>query len=606
VRITDFGLAHAAADVSLTQTGAVTGTPQFMSPEQAEGLPLTARSDLFSFGIVLYAMCTGRSPFAAPSVPATLRSVCESSPRPVHEVNSEIPIWLSKLIGRLLTKRPEERCLSASNVAEKLRAHWIRLRRGDPLIAGVRCTGECNSCVWGIIPQEDDPSALGRVAAPSPDKLPSAETASAAASGRRAWLIAAAIAAVAALSVWAGTILLRTSYGEYILETDDPQIAAQLGPDGGIVVHDLKTDRTYTLHLGTNRLPTGDHELVVTTPDGLELTTPHFRIKRSERVAASVRAVKRTAPVTDVAPSSAPGSPAVAIAPFDAKQARQHQAAWAEYLGVPIEHENSIGMKLQLIPPGEYMMGAPDSDEEAQPGEKPQHKVTLTKPFQMGATEVTIGQFRRFIDATNYVTDAESDGGGSYRVGANERRAEYIWNGGPPDEPLNHPFPVRGVGWEDARQFCEWLGHKENRVYRLPTDAEWEFACRAGTTTRYWFGDTFDPNLANVSRRVSPVGQYAANPFGLFDTHGNVHETCLDSGREFTSDAMIDPIGPQGETVVVRGGALSSSPSRLRSSQRYLVDGRRVPQIDFATTVKGFRVICEIPVPKPTSLNEEL
>jgi len=388
------------------------------------------------------------------------------------------------------------------------------------------------------------------------------------------------------------------------LETDDPQIAAQLGPDGGIVVHDLKTERKYTLHLGANRLPTGKYELVVTTPDGLELTTPQFRIKRAERVAASVRAVKRTAPASAVAPGSDSGPATVAIAPFDAEQARRHQEAWSRHLGIPVAYENSIGMTLHLIPPGEFLMGAPDSDEDAQPAEKPQHKVTLTKPFQMGATEVTIGQFRQFIDATNYVTEAESDGRGSFRVGTNERRAEYVWNGGPPDEPLNHPLPVRGVGWEDARQFCDWLGHKENRVYRLPTDAEWEFACRAGTTTRYWFGDTFDPNLANANRKVSPVGQYAANPFGLFDTHGNVHETCLDSGREFTSDAMVDPMGSRGETVVVRGGAVSSSPSRLRSSQRYLVDGRRCPDVNFATTVKGFRVICEIPVPKPTSLNE--
>lgn len=120
VRITDFGLARAVDDVGVTRTGEVAGTPQYMSPEQAQGLPMDARSDLFSLGCVLYAMCTGRPPFRADTAFATARRVCEDTPRPIREVNPEIPQWLTDIIERLLQKAPAQRFQSAKEVAELL------------------------------------------------------------------------------------------------------------------------------------------------------------------------------------------------------------------------------------------------------------------------------------------------------------------------------------------------------------------------------------------------------------------------------------------------------------------------------------------------------
>ena len=114
VRITDFGLARAVDDVGMTRTGEVAGTPQYMSPEQAQGLPMDARSDLFSLGCVLYAMCTGRPPFRADSTPAVLHRVCDDTPRPIREINPEIPDWLIAIMDRLLTKQPAERFQSAA------------------------------------------------------------------------------------------------------------------------------------------------------------------------------------------------------------------------------------------------------------------------------------------------------------------------------------------------------------------------------------------------------------------------------------------------------------------------------------------------------------
>jgi WD40 repeat protein len=136
VKITDFGLARAVDDASLTQSGLVAGTPMYMAPEQARGEPVDHRSDLFSLGSVLYAMCTGRPPFRASTALAVLKRVSEDTPRPVREVNPEVPDWLAALIARLHAKAPADRYQSAVEVAEELSLHLVRLQ--DPAAAARR------------------------------------------------------------------------------------------------------------------------------------------------------------------------------------------------------------------------------------------------------------------------------------------------------------------------------------------------------------------------------------------------------------------------------------------------------------------------------------
>lgn len=133
VKITDFGLARASDDASLTQSGVIAGTPQYMSPEQAEAKPIDPRSDLFSLGSVLYALCTGRAPFRANSTMAVLRRVCDENPRPILEVNPDIPEWLCEIIARLHAKNPAERYQSAAEVAELLGDCLARLQQGTPI-----------------------------------------------------------------------------------------------------------------------------------------------------------------------------------------------------------------------------------------------------------------------------------------------------------------------------------------------------------------------------------------------------------------------------------------------------------------------------------------
>ena len=166
---------------------------------------------------------------------------------------------------------------------------------------------------------------------------------------------------------------------------------------------------------------------------------------------------------------------------------------------IPRRITNSIGMSLVLIPAGEFMMGSDDSDPDAEPGEfldkaagkKEKHRVQITKSFYLGIHEVTRGQFRRFVHETGYQTEAERDGKGGDGWNEHkktfERNPKYTWQN--PGFVQTDEHPVVNVSWSDAQAFIAWLGRKEGKPYRLPTEAEWEYACRAGTTSRYSSGD---------------------------------------------------------------------------------------------------------------------
>jgi formylglycine-generating enzyme required for sulfatase activity len=250
------------------------------------------------------------------------------------------------------------------------------------------------------------------------------------------------------------------------------------------------------------------------------------------------------------------------------------------------EFTNSIGMKFVLIKAGEFLMGSPDSDRDAFDWEKPQHRVRITRPFYLGVHEVTRGQFRRFVDEAGFQTEAEKDGKGV------EQNPRYTWREAGFEQTDEHP--VVNVSWNDAVAFAEWLGRKEGKSYRLPTEAEWEYACRAGTTTRYVCGD--DPeglaevgNVADGTAKAkypdwekaiaaqdgfvytAPVGRYRPNAWGLYDMHGNVWEWCWDwYDKDFYKTARVDdPAGPlRASGRVIRGGSWGYDPRDCRSAYR--------------------------------------
>ncbi|MHC4816748.1 MAG: formylglycine-generating enzyme family protein, partial [Planctomycetota bacterium] len=148
---------------------------------------------------------------------------------------------------------------------------------------------------------------------------------------------------------------------------------------------------------------------------------------------------------------------------------------------LPREIVNSIEMALVLIPSGEFEMGSPESDADHLPNEGPPHRVRITKPFYLGKHEVTIASFRAFVDATGYRTEAERDVKGGFGIDfgtATVRQgSSNVWrNPGFPDFRQGDDHPVLLISWKDAEAFCSWLGEKEGRSYRLPTEAEWEYA----------------------------------------------------------------------------------------------------------------------------------
>ena len=328
---------------------------------------------------------------------------------------------------------------------------------------------------------------------------------------------------------------------------------------------------------------------------------------------------------------AAAASPPPAKAPFDAKGARAYQEAWAKYLGRHVETTNAIGMKMVLLPPGEFLMGSTDEQVETaiktaiqrgdeqwaqdriRNAERPQHKVVLTKPLAMGATVVTIGQFRRFIEATKNATLAETFGGDSDSTDPNHPgNKDHTWRA--PGYAMADESPVTQVSWLDPAPFCNWLSRQEKLPpsyrqdaragwvllpgatgYRLPTEAEWEYACRAGTTTQYWFGD--DPaELAeygwykqNSGGSARSVGLKPANPFGLYDMHGNVEEWCADwlVDKWYAASPTSDPKGPPaGSSRVIRGGNWNNYASGCRSAFRNNYFGPA-----YRNSRVGFRVV---------------
>ena len=200
------------------------------------------------------------------------------------------------------------------------------------------------------------------------------------------------------------------------------------------------------------------------------------------------------------------------------------------------------GVKLEmvLIPAGKFMMGSPTS-EKGRNDDETQHEATLTKSYYMGKYEVTQEQWEAVM-------------------------------GNNPSETKGSKLPVTDVSWEDCQEFIKKLNAKTKGGYRLPTEAEWEYACRAGTSTAYSFGDRLTKNDANIEGdSIEEVGSYKPNAFGLYDMHGNVWEKCEDWFGDYPVRSVTDPKGPaKGEYRVLRGGSFYNYVSNARSSSRHI------------------------------------
>jgi formylglycine-generating enzyme required for sulfatase activity len=452
VKITDFGLARAADDASISQSGIIAGTPMYMAPEQAEGKTLDQRADLFSLGSVLYQMVSGRPPFRATTTVAVLKRVAEDRPRAIREIIPETPQWLCDIIAKLHAKDPDDRYQSAREVADVLADCETQLKANAKVQDFSR------------IPQSKSAARAG---------------------GRWKWAAAA--------------LLL-------------PVLALALAEIAGIT------------HLLPKQQP---------TPDLLQ----------------------------------------------SGDQPKDN--------GPPADFTNTLGMKFKLIPAGKFTMGSPKEEidrclqqvegadlwvKKTLAAEEPEHLVEITQPFYLGAMEVTVGQFRQFVDEEGY------------QVG------DGRWRNPGFDQTDRHP--VVWVSWNNAVAFCKWLSKKEGEEYRLPTEAEWEYSCRAGKAgSRYCFGDDdgqleeyawYATNLAVGQHRdagTHPVGKKKPNAWGLYGMHGNAWEWCQDyyDPDYYKNSPGKDPPGPgAGGARVARGGSWPYAPVYSRSAFRgyFAPDGR--------------------------------
>jgi formylglycine-generating enzyme required for sulfatase activity/serine/threonine protein kinase len=279
--------------------------------------------------------------------------------------------------------------------------------------------------------------------------------------------------------------------------------------------------------------------------DGRNLweSQPFRRTGRGDDFRVAVKGIKQLELITE-SKGSRYGAHCVWIDPQFVRQARIDGTASDILAQPPIT--NSIGMKFKLIPPGTFMMGS----EGGEADEKPVHEVRLTKPFYIGVYEVTNSQWKAVMGVE------------------------------PPSKRKDADRPVETVSWNDAVAFCRKLSEMADeraaaRLYRLPTEAEWEYACRAGTTTKWACGDD-DKTLGDFAwfggktgGQTQPVGQKLPNAWGLHDMHGNVWEWCGDWYGAYAAGAAADPIGPEvGSVRGPRGGCWSDSASSCRSANR--------------------------------------
>ena len=234
---------------------------------------------------------------------------------------------------------------------------------------------------------------------------------------------------------------------------------------------------------------------------------------------------------------------------------------------------NGVTIALVLIPAGKFMMGSPEK-EFARETDEERHEVTLSRPFYMGTTEVTQEQYEAVM-------------------GVN------------PSGFKGAKHPVEKVTWHDAISFCRKLSEKTGKTYRLPTEAEWEYACRAGSTTPFNTGPTLDTDDANYDgnyvygdgrkgvyrQKTMPTGSFRPNAWGLYDMHGNVYEWCFDWFQAYPSAAVVDPKPDidMNFSRVQRGGGWANEPASCRSANRTLSNpGAARNQV-------GFRVCLEVP-----------
>lgn len=608
--VTDFGLAQVASpgDARLTASGTVLGTPAYMSPEQVKGemAAIGPRSDIYSLGVMLYEMLAGRLPFNG-VVPGLFVQIVNDTPAPPSAYRSGVDPVLERICLKAMAKAADDRFESMAALAAALK---------DYLLARPALPGASTFASQSVPADDDFLAALANSATTATGRAGAGAGVGVDERSRvgRGVLFSVVVVgvAVAALgwAIWfrADRPIREPAAVAKVAAVPGPAVAPAPALDQSIPAKETKEPEEAT------EAEAEVSPIAVPSEPEPEETTALAAVSPSPPIEKEVESSpEKVAPATF---GTIAETPEEKPAPARAKRAARRDATSKRKGGrAPnkpgASAQNSLGMSLVSIPPGFFERGSTQG--------QPPHRVVLTKPFRMSAHEVTVGQFRKFVEATGYRTEAEASGIGGKRWDEDARE----WKDDPaitwrtPGFPQSDDHPVIVVSWTDAMKFCRWLEGREKTAYRLPTEAEWEYACRGGTRGPFWSGEDTQllartSNFADATLRAAlksapaepenwsdgfaftaPVGQFLPNPFGLFDVHGNVSEWCLDVSYDDYANRwtdIIDPEGPIGPNTCRHRGGNFLHDCWNGGSAAVWSDWRSVARTD-----RGFRIVASLP-----------
>jgi serine/threonine protein kinase/formylglycine-generating enzyme required for sulfatase activity len=519
VKLTDFGLARLIGSDSLTRTGVILGTLQYISPEQARGMPCDHRSDLYSLGVVLYELLAGRVPFMADSVAGFLYQHIHANPKPLRKVARSVPRRFDTLVMRCLRKNPDDRYASLDDfiaACERVAAGQS-LRRRSPLMA-MLVLAALGGALWSALPREKTsvPSVAPITIAIAPESSTEPRV-------------------IPALPVVAKPPTLITA------RSDDPIVVSTF-PD---------PPEQITLA-----------EKLVAPPEVKFEPPPEVKPQVLPESKPEPPEVK---PQPEIAPQPQPIAEAITPEPVEPALPRPACFSATEhdrhgvYSDLAIDAEQGITLRFRWCPPGTFSMGSPKS-ERGRNTDEILHEVRLTRGFWLAESECSQQLFETLGCAHNSVVKGAQ-------------------------------LPVSKLARDDAERFLNTLNARFPDLHaRLPSEAEWEYACRAGGNATFGIANALDGSLACYgSSSPVRVKSFAANAWGLYDMIGNVAEWCADTYRPYDVKNTLDPlIGGEGDGVC-RGGYWKDSSDFCRAASRLR------GFVHFSQTSSGMRIAVPAP-----------
>ena len=581
--LADFGIAKALEGAPMgvkTTMGAFVGTPQYMAPEMHLGEDIGPRTDQFGLAVLVYEALAGKIPFAGKTTEAIFEEIMQDKAKPMYELVPGISVEKSNALMKGITKEPRDRYGSCMEFANAVTGSM--LARGSSSAVSETPTRVVIPRTRIETPKKADIPGT-RIETPSKPEIAGTRIEK---SGSRP-----DVRLRSEDYLRSEGLLLEELCKNLVASgkvTKELFLAARKfcksNDVTGILGVVLLTEKIETIVKTGHVSKEISQEIVSLARDILGLGVPviaGIRMETPSKPEIAGTRLERSgvkAPVLEQTEENS--EEALLHERRRGKKGNSRQVyvlaavvGWIALLGiiliialggkkvtpevVVVDLGKGIKLEMVLIPAGKFVMGSPVLEKGRFDIEK-QHEVTLTNPFYMGKYEVTQKQW---ITVT----------------------------GNNPSKTVGDELPVTNVSWEDCQEFINKLNAKPNGGYRLPTEAEWEYACRAETSTAYSFGNKITSKHANFmdSKEGKPkeVGRYKPNTFGLYDMHGNVWEWCEDWLADYPPGAVTDPKGHEKkESRVLRGGSFKSDEPSCRSSYRH----RGVPDYKFLSN--GFRL----------------